>query len=151
MTRVALLALLAAAVSGCIHSTSRDVSTPHPPSVNAGLVPRASVVLRFQSIRRSVPPVHLAVRCGPTSGAFSKAVCGSIDRQPRVYASTYRNQGCIGGAALVDLRVDGEINGRSVHLKQAGMCGPKGIYAWWALLRRHAAQLPPAVRTYALG
>jgi hypothetical protein len=150
MMRVAPLALLAVVVSGCINSTSQDVSTP-PPSVNAGLVPRASVVLQFQSIMKSVPPVRLTVRCGPTSGGLSRAVCGPIERQPHLYASTYSNPGCIGGAPMVDLRVDGEINGRPVHLKQSGMCGPKGIYAWWALLRGHAAPLPPAVRTYALG
>jgi len=147
---LAPFALLAVVVSGCIHSTSQDVSTPAL-SVNAGLVPRASVVLQFQSIRKSVPPVRLAVRCGPTSDDLSRAVCGPLERQPHLYSSTYRNPGCIGGAPMVDLRVDGEINGRPVHLKQSGMCGPKGIYAWWRLLGRRTALLPPALRTYAAG
>lgn len=151
MQQLALVALLAVVASGCLNSSSGDVSTPHPPSINAGIVPRASVVLRFHRIGSTVPLVRLTVRCDPTSGAFSRAVCGSIERQPHLYESTSRNPGCIGGAPIVYLRVDGEVNGRPVHLKQSGMCGPKGIYAWWNLLRRHAALLPPAVRAAATG
>jgi hypothetical protein len=83
-----------------------------------------------------VPDGEICRGCWRLIGVlWSPAVCAAISRNPARYSDTYYDPACVGGIPTSFLRIDGTLAGKPIHLHQNGMCGPRGIFAWYRLLR----------------
>jgi len=102
-----------------------DDATPAPTSVDV-------------RIERTVPPhrmVRLDIRCPAATTSRWVSLCTAIAADPALYLNDTVIPGCIGGLPATLMRVDGIIHGQEAHLRQSGMCGPKGVTAWYTAIR----------------
>ena len=93
------------------------------------------------------PPTDAVIRvtytnAGPCPGRAARLprdrpvddLCAAIDARPRSFTSAYVTPGCFGGMPATMMHVTGVIAGRQVHLRQSGMCGPRGVHTWYDAL-----------------
>jgi len=149
--RLALVcALLAAIGAACLNGSSHPASRPRVAVSPVVPPPRTYVILRLRRTwAKGAPPLRAGIRCnGDATGGPWSILCGAIERRAEFYSNAHVNPICHGGLPPTEMRVDGEIEGRPVHLRQSGMCGPPGIWAWYQLLAAERRRLPSRVLAF---
>lgn len=142
MRRLAgMVVVIALTSAGCIELSSPDssqTSSAETEKAQGGL----DVVVHVQSSSDPRRRFNLILRC-PGNNALPGwyPACRAAARNPSRLTDDYVDPACWGGAPEFLMRVRGVVDGERIDLRQAGMCGPAGIYAWYKLVA-HYPHLP---------
>jgi hypothetical protein len=113
-----------------------------------GKAPKNDVLIQVRSTGKPNRTFALEVRC-PGNNALPAwgGACRAMAQEPSRLSASNVDESCVGGLPGTSMRVRGTIAGAPINLRQSGMCGPPGIYAWYRLLRQYPA-LPSWLRPY---